>query len=194
MTFLDISGYTLRELTDLYSLNVMDDNFYDVIADQILRLDEKYLMLIYNKLSLNQKRGAVYSLRNSLKDIESAVEFLSEILWDSSEDALTRSEAAISLRHLHKCIEIYDFYKLYRDDSEHLRSAATLLASSVEGIRGEVLSTAIADSSPIVRQFVLDIIDDNSYTEYLYLARNCLKDADADVRLAAQTALDNNVL
>jgi HEAT repeat protein len=191
MPTLFVADKKLGELEALFACEISDDDdFYDVLAFNLTRLEPRYFLDKLGRYQGPRLRGAVFGLGHSTDRSEQQKAALAALLYHP--DPLIVAEAIDALRR-----------------SKHLdlwQQVGALIGHAAAPVRGAVarfarqallpeeaflvLTALLGDADPLVRQNAIDELAELGDRRAIDPIRRFLKDPDEDVRLAAASAIN----
>jgi hypothetical protein len=191
MQSLFVADKKLGELEALFACEISDDDdFYDVLAYNLTRLEPRYFLDKLGSYQGSHLRGAVFGLGHSTDRGNEQKGALAALLYHP--DPLIIGEAIDALRR-----------------SEHLdlwQQVGALIGHAAAPVRGAaarfarkallpeeaflVLTGLLGDADPLVRQNAIDELADLGNRRAIDAIRSFLQDPEEDVRLAAASAIN----
>lgn len=186
-----IAAMSLEELGQLFACDIEgDDDFYDVLAYNIVQLDPDYLLDRLPDLKGPRLRGAVFGLGCSPSPGQRLRSALLELL--DLDELLVVAEAIDALKTA-GYLDLWGRVSALRTSrSEHVRGALLRYARralSPPSALDVLIEAAEQDSSPIVLQNALDELGELGAQEAVRVVQGFLDHDDEAVRESAAQAL-----
>lgn len=191
MQTLFVADKKLGELEALFGCEVSDDDdFYDVLAFNLTRLEPRYFLGKLATYSGPRLRGAIFGLGRSTDRGPEQRAALAALL--NHADPLIVGEAIDALRHSEHLDLWPEVGTFIGHEAAPLRGAVARFARRAllpdEALL--VLTGLLTDSDALVRQNAIDELADLGNRRAIDAIRRFLKDPDEDVRLAAASAIN----
>ena len=185
-----IADKSLEELLSIFNCDInSDDDFYDVIAFNIVLVSNDYFLNNLNRFKGKRMRAALFGLGFHQMKSEKLKKTLESSLHNSDE--LIVSEAINSLIKL----EYFNFsdelmHLFLKHDSPYIRSIMLkYVRCSLKSEAFQLLIKYLVDDHFIVRESAIDeLVSLNSKQSITYI-KNLLNDPSAEVREAASSAI-----
>lgn len=186
MNALNLSGKNFEELLSLFFCEIADDDYYDVVACQLIKDYAEPVQGLIWHLSKKRLRAIIFGLGCSgdKKWRDVVLKFV------DLEEGLVAAEALDALRNL-------DFFS-YDLVLTHLHHASPYVRSSAlrfakKGLANQALAflvDGLSDDDAIVRQSALDELEGVATIHELHRVIPLLTDPDSGVRDAARWLID----
>lgn len=191
MNNISIEGFSLLELLSIFDSQVESNDFYDCLAQEIVKLDESILIERFNTLTDVQKRGAIFGLSTCKTIALESKEFIKQIALCVSENDLVRADSLRALVNLNAELDWLEFEMLLKHNSEYIRASALLLASYLLPDVDSIFQESIKDKSPVVRETIIDEIADKEYKKLFDIVKPYIDDDNENVSQAAKYFFQN---
>ena len=189
---MNIVGFSFYELKALFECSVCNQDFFDVIGQEIAFKNPSYLLEGLDRFLGSRKRGAIFGLSFlSGAEREEAIDKLLLILNSDAND-LILMDTIDSLRHLSGESVFNEVMQHRRHESPYVRGAVLRLVYGLRVERAEeFLADYMQDPHPIVRGQVADGLEELATQRAIELLEVIAKsDQDEEVRQVAIDALE----
>lgn len=191
MDTITITDMTIDELVALFSCNMNDADFYDVVAYNICLQDPEYLIYHINYLTGKRLRSAIFGLGFYSGNIDNIIYLLNRYL--GSNDPLVVSEIIYVYTRI-KYISAWDNLKHFISHESPFIRSAMLKYSTIcldQKQSKKELIEHLKDCHYLVRESAIDELGEIGLTEVVPYLLPLLDDPHKDVRDAAKDAISS---
>lgn len=186
-----IADKTLDELKQLFDCEINnDDDFYDVIAYNIVQIDKNAILGIISALDDKRLRAAIFGL--GLSDDEGGI-FNLLVGFLNYKNPMIVAETLDAFKNLRTKELLSTINNYFKHESDYVRAAALRYVvacnESIDGLEDYFLD-ALKDDSPIVRESAVDELADLGDMKYLNKITELKNDQNRSVREAVESAID----
>ena len=185
-----IAGMRLEELVSMFSCDIKDDDFYDVLAYNIMLKDQNYLIKNISQYEGRRLRGTIFGLSFYSGSSQTIIELLDKYL--NKGDFQIIAEVIKTYSRMNYIEGWEKTKKLLNHESPYVRSSMLRYANTClsKDEAKDILVEKLRDTHYIVRESAIDELESLQSSDAIEYIVPLLNDENEDVKEAAKSAID----